>query len=191
MIVTRLLLTRLLVVVALVWSAFSVFNLYYFPLVLLQLSVIWISYFLLKPKETQVVSKGVSKPAVTIAPKASIAEKQNPNILPPLNRPSMFSNAGSTPSWINHGMLVQFKAAVMLSAIENYNLPVPFVAETVADDNFVKRILWVAAELERSGRSFDDQASQAALRVKMQWGKLSPQEKERFESDQNQLQNIY
>lgn len=84
-------------------------------------------------------------------------------------------------------MLVQFKAAVMLSAIENYNLPVPFVAETVADDNFLKRILWVAAELERSGRSFDDQSSQAALRVKMQWGKLSPQEKERFESDQNQL----
>jgi hypothetical protein len=50
LIATRLLLPKLLLIVALIWTGLTLFNLFFPPLIAIQLLVIWISYSLLRPR---------------------------------------------------------------------------------------------------------------------------------------------
>ncbi|MFZ2217951.1 MAG: hypothetical protein WAV85_04615 [Rhodoferax sp.] len=59
LIVIRIVARRHLATACLVWSVFTVFNLFFWPLILVQLAVVWVTYAVLKPKDdTQPVSDG-------------------------------------------------------------------------------------------------------------------------------------
>lgn len=59
LIVIRIVARRHLATACFVWSAFTVFNLFFWPLILVQLAVVWVTYAVLKPKDdTPPVSGG-------------------------------------------------------------------------------------------------------------------------------------
>jgi len=51
LLITRLIAPRKLVLAALLWTALTVVNLFYPPLIILQLAVIWITFGLLNPNQ--------------------------------------------------------------------------------------------------------------------------------------------
>ena len=63
LIVIRIVARRHLATACFVWSGFTVLNLFFWPLILVQLAVVWVTYAVLKPKDdTQPVSDGQLAP---------------------------------------------------------------------------------------------------------------------------------
>ncbi|MBK7049848.1 MAG: hypothetical protein IPH54_03170 [Rhodoferax sp.] len=59
LIVIRIVARRHLATACFVWSGFTVLNLFFWPLILVQLAVVWVTYAVLKPKDdTPPVSDG-------------------------------------------------------------------------------------------------------------------------------------
>jgi len=66
LIVIRIVARRHLTTACFVWSGFTVLNLFFWPLILVQLAVVWVTYAVLKPKDdTLPVSDGQLDEAAT------------------------------------------------------------------------------------------------------------------------------
>jgi hypothetical protein len=100
LIFVRVVFPKRLLLVALIWTGLTIINLFYPPLIIIQLAVIWVGYALLKSR---------SAPAVLPAPTA--APRRTGPIAPNLE-----------PSWADTESTSQSKAGVMTEAMVVMNV---------------------------------------------------------------------
>lgn len=187
MLVVRAALPKLLPITALIWSALTLINLFYPPLIVIQLLVVWVTFAVLRSRgESQ---DSVPQTAEMRSPSDEMGEPTTSISLrpSPTGLPDIFN---TRPSWANQEKNSQFNAAVMLEAMDRYSLPMPYVVQFMSSAESVNRLLWVAASLERSDRTFDEQVTQAARRVKWKWDELPSEEREAFQAAHSRLENI-
>jgi len=89
LLVVRLVAPRHLLTACLIWSGFTIFNLFFWPLILVQLAVVWVTFSVLQPKEIEKPAPATKKadspppprpaPAATASPPAIRADA--PSIL--------------------------------------------------------------------------------------------------------------
>jgi len=185
LLIVRVMLPKRLLVCTVIWTVLTLVNLFYPPLIAIQLLVVWITFALLRPRK----ESGNSIPQPILAATAPPCNA-TVNAAPAPPDPDLATGFTTRPSWANPEEISQFKAAVIIEATSRYSLPMLYVLQFMGDQKSVDRLLSIAAPLERSGLSFEEQAVQAARRVKWKWDELSSEEREAFLADHSRLDHI-
>jgi hypothetical protein len=189
LLIVRVMLPKRFLVCAVIWTVLTLVNLFYPPLIAIQLLVVWVTFALLRPREES--NGSVPQPVKAAATLPCDAMVDTAHTVSPAPSDSALPSVLSTqPSWANPEKLSQFKAAVIIEATSRYSLPMLYVVQFMGDEKSVIRLLSIAAPLERSGLSFEEQAVQAARRVKWKWDELSSEEREAFLADHSRLEDI-
>jgi hypothetical protein len=94
------------------------------------------------------------------------------------------------PTWSTTDKFVQFKACVMIDAMDHHSVAMTYVVQFMGNEDSINGLLLVAAERERGGGSFEDQQSEGARFVSAAWEELSDAERQKFLAGDDRLENI-
>ena len=190
LIFVRVAFPKRLLIVALIWSGLTVINLFYPPLIIIQLAVIWGGYAVLKSRPTSVAPAMASSPGATQeAQVESVARKNEPApVIAPIGMQGL--PLGAEPSWANTERFSQFKAGVMMEAMDRYSVPFTYAVELMGNSDLVKRLMVIAADQERGGRSFEEQELAGAKFLMETWRELSETEQGTLQADHDRLEQI-
>jgi len=182
-----------LIVGALIWTALTVLNLFYPPLIVLQLAVIWGAYALLNrghrsgAEPTTAPPGGVPRQvreASSVGFRAITADHPDGKSHIPMSGPA------AQPSWADTDRLSQFKAGVMLNGIDVFSIPMTFVLTCINEPDVLQRLLSEASQNERDGCSFDEQKLRAARSLLEMWGNASDEERSTLQANDARLEQI-
>lgn len=94
------------------------------------------------------------------------------------------------PSWADTDKLSQYKAGVMLEAMERHNVPITYALDFINDPMQLARLVNLAADRERSGCSFAEQELEGAGLLAGEYRKLSQDEQQSLQATHDRLEQI-
>lgn len=206
LIATRVFFPKRLLTVAVVWTGLTLFNLFFPPLIILQLVVIWAGYSFIRPRapgSPQPIANAEKAidfealPATHIAPTAREDEILDEILARPVSSRQrvtlgsvMKAIESAEPTWLNTEKLGRFKAGVLGNLTTDDAIPVLFALDFVNDPESFKRVISRAAVSEAGGASFEQQQHDGEKVIREAWAGLPADKKQKYQAQHDLLKGL-